>query len=143
MSFSPDELLDRFYNYLTVERRLAANTLESYGRDLKQFFAFLDSKKSKTVLGCTRSDLLLFLNAEKKRGLSSRSLARMLSCIKSFYKFIVQDGLLPCNPLHNIEGPRMEKKLPHILSTSEIETLINAPDIKTALGIRDRAFFYA
>ncbi|MCX5903204.1 MAG: site-specific tyrosine recombinase XerD [Proteobacteria bacterium] len=141
MKQKSDELLDRFYNYLAVERRLAANTLESYGRDLKKYLVFLESKSDRTVITCTRHDLLSFLNHEKKYGLSSRSRARALSCIKTFFKFLVQDGILERNPMQDVETPRLEKKLPNVLSLAEVEALINAPDTKKELGLRDRALF--
>jgi integrase/recombinase XerD len=141
MHIKIDELLDRFYNYLAVERRLAGNTLESYSRDLRKYFEFLDSRNTKSVLLSTRVDLLTFLNRERKRGLSTRSLARTLSSIKTFFKYLVQDGLLDKNPLQDVETPRQERKLPNILSVSEVETLIKAPDIATPLGLRDRALF--
>jgi integrase/recombinase XerD len=141
MHIKIDELLDRFYNYLAVERRLAGNTLESYSRDLKKYFEFLDSRNTKSVLLSTRVDLLTFLNRERKRGLSTRSLARTLSSIKTFFKYLVQDGLLDKNPLQDVETPRQERKLPNILSVSEVEALIKAPDIATPLGLRNRALF--
>jgi len=141
MKQKSDELLDRFYNYLAVERRLAANTLESYGRDLNKYLDFLESRSARTVITSTRHDLLSFLNHEKKLGLSSRSRARALSCIKTFFKFLVQDGILKRNPMQDVETPRQEKKLPDVLSLTEVEALINAPDTKTRLGLRDRALF--
>ena len=141
MNTQIDELLDRFYNYLAVERRLAGNTLESYGNDLKKYFEFLKSRNTKSVLLSTRVDLLTFLNQERKRGLSARSLARTLSCIKTFFKYLVQDGLLDKSPIKDVETPRQERKLPNILSVSEVEALIKAPKITTTLGLRNRALF--
>jgi integrase/recombinase XerD len=141
MNIQIDELLDRFYNYLAVERRLAGNTLESYGNDLKKYFEFLKSRNTKSVLLSTRVDLLMFLNQERKRGISARSQARTLSCIKTFFKYLVQDGLLDKSPIHDVETPRQERKLPNILSVSEVEALIKSPDIATPLGLRDRALF--
>jgi integrase/recombinase XerD len=141
MNTQIDELLDRFYNYLAVERRLAGNTLESYGNDLKKYFEFFNSRNTKSVLLSTRVDLLTFLNRERKRGLSARSLARTLSCIKTFFKYLVQDGLLDKSPIKDVETPRQERKLPNILSVSEVEALIKAPEITTSLGLRNRALF--
>jgi integrase/recombinase XerD len=141
MNIELDELFDRFYNYLAVERRLAGNTLESYGNDLKKYFEFIKSRNTKSVLQSTRVDLLMFLNQERKRGISARSLARTLSCIKTFFKYLVQDGLLDKSPIQDVETPRQERKLPGILSVQEVEALIKAPDIATPLGLRDRALF--
>ena len=141
MNSQLDDLLDRFYNYLAVERRLAGNTLESYGNDLKKYLEFLKSRNSKSVLHSSRVDLLTFLNQERKRGISARSLARTLSCIKTFFKYLVQDGLLDKSPIQDVETPRQERKLPGILSVDEVEALIKAPDIAAPLGLRDRALF--
>ena len=141
MNNESDKLLDRYYNYLSVERRLSANTLESYGRDIKKYLIFLDSRNNRSIATSTRLDLLAFINGEKKRGLSSRSCARALSCIKTFYKFLVQDGVLKKSPILDVETPRMEKKLPSVLSVDEVEALISAPDSDTSLGLRDRALF--
>lgn len=139
MPLRAEELLDRFYNYMAVERGYAANTIESYSRDLTRFLAFLELEKTKTVLKCTRLDLLSFLNRGKNQRLSSRSLARMLSSIKTFYKFLLEDGLLQHNPLQEVTGLRLEKKLPNVLSVDEVALLLNTPDVKTMLGLRDRA----
>jgi integrase/recombinase XerD len=141
MKNESDELLDRYYNYLSVERRLSANTLESYGRDIRKYLTFLESRNEKSIVSSTRLDLLSFINAEKKRGLSSRSCARTLSCIKTFFKFLVQDGVLKKSPILDVETPRMEKQLPGVLGLDEVSSLIAAPDTDTALGLRDRALF--
>jgi len=141
MKNESDELLDRYYNYLSVERRLSANTLESYGRDIKKYLMFLDSRNNRSIATSTRLDLLAFINGEKKRGLSSRSCARALSCVKTFFKFLVQDGVLKKSPILDVETPRLEKQLPSVLSVDEVEALIAAPDTDTSLGLRDRALF--
>lgn len=141
MDKNTDELLDQFINYLAVERRLAANTLESYAHDLKKYCAFLKARNTKSILFCTRVEVLMFLNHERKQGLSPRSLARTLSCIKTFFKYLLHDGLIDKNPLQDVESPRAERKLPNVMSIHEVEALIEAPDITTALGVRDRALF--
>jgi integrase/recombinase XerD len=141
MKNESDELLDRYYNYLSVERRLSANTLESYGRDIKKYLSFLESRNNRTVSASNRLDLLSFITHEKRQGLSSRSCARALSCVKTFYKFLVQDGVLKKSPILDVETPRLEKRLPSVLSIDEVASLIAAPDIDTSLGLRDRALF--
>ena len=141
MKNESDELLDRYYNYLSVERRLSANTLESYGSDIKKYLSFLKSRNDRSIVTSTRLDLLAFVNFEKKRGLSSRSCARALSCVKTFFKFLVQDGVLKKSPILDVETPRLEKQLPSVLSVDEVEALIAAPDIDSPLGLRDRALF--
>ena len=132
------QLLDRFYNYMVVERRLSLNTIESYSRDLTKFLLFVESKEGKHFKDCSHIDLLLFLNTLKKKGLSSRSLSRMLSSIKTFYNFLVADGILIQNPFQDVQTPRIQQKLPNVLTRDEVDALINAPDTGTPFGMRDR-----
>jgi integrase/recombinase XerD len=135
---SNHQLLDRFYNYMVVERRLSLNTIESYSRDLTKYLLFVESKKGRRFKDCSRIDLLIFLNTLKKKGLSSRSLSRMLSSIKTFYNFLISDGILTRNPFQDIQTPRIEQKLPSVLTLDEVDALINAPDTVTPIGMRDR-----
>lgn len=135
---SNHQLLDRFYNYMVVERRLSLNTIESYSRDLTKFLLFVESKKGRRFKDCSRIDLLIFLNMVKNKGLSSRSLSRMLSSIKTFYNFLISDGILTRNPFQDIQTPRIEQKLPSVLTLDEVDALINAPDTVTPIGMRDR-----
>ncbi|MCP4715962.1 MAG: site-specific tyrosine recombinase XerD [Deltaproteobacteria bacterium] len=131
-------LLDRFYSFLLVERQLASNTIEAYSRDLVKFCDFLESEPDKGPLNCTRLDLLMFLNTLQQQGLSSSSIARILSSIKSFYNFLVTDGICAVNPFHNVQTPRRAQKLPEVLSIAEVDALIAAPDVTALLGLRDR-----
>lgn len=134
------QLLADFLHYLTVERGLAANTVESYGRDLRQYLAYLVEQKGlaslKETTQATVVGYLLFLQA---RGRAVATLSRNLAAIKAFYHFLVREGLLEHDPTVNLETPRQEKKLPRILSVEEIESLLAQPDLKTPSGIRDRA----
>lgn len=134
-------LLDGFYSYMVAERRLAANTVESYARDLARYVGFVEAALGATVQDCSRSDLLRFLDHERDRGLSARSLSRLLSGIKTFYRYLVMEGVLEESPFQDVRTPRLEKKLPGILSRREVENLINAPDTDTPRGVRDRTFF--
>ncbi|MEI6127525.1 MAG: site-specific tyrosine recombinase XerD [Pseudomonadota bacterium] len=135
------QLLDSFYNYMVVERRLSGNTVESYSRDLTKYTRFIEENQKKKVSDCARLELLLFLTGEQKNGLSSRSLSRMLSSIKTFYNFLVSEGILAQSPFQDVQTPRIEQKLPGVLSQDEVTALIHAPDTDTFSGLRDRAFF--
>lgn len=135
------QLLDNFYNYMVVEKRLASNTIDSYSRDLIKFVEFVESNNRKHIKDCSRLDLLSFLNVIKKKGLSSRSLSRMLSSIKSFYNFLVSDGILTHNPFQEVQSPKIDQKLPGVLTQEEVDRLISAPDTDTPLGLRDRTLF--
>jgi len=132
-------LIDGFYSYMVVERRLSEHTVESYSRDITRFVSFVESAQKKHVKDCLRIDMLLFLTAEQKRGLSSRSLARAVSSIKTFYNFMVAEGVMQKNPFIDIQTPKTVKRLPEVLSRDEVDALINAPDTDKILGLRDRA----
>lgn len=140
-TISDSELLDRYIHFLIVEKGLAANTVESYSRDLARYHEFILNNQKKSLLECSRVDMVLFIEAEKNSGLSNRSLARMISGVKGFYRFLVAGQFLKKSPLHDFLSPKQERKLPAVLSGEEVEALINAPDTDTAIGIRDRAFF--
>jgi integrase/recombinase XerD len=134
-------LLDGFYNYMVAERRLAPNTVESYARDLDRYLAFISQGNIPQLQQCTRSDLTRFFSLQQSHGLSARSLARMLSSIKTFYNYLIIEGVLEQNPFLDVRTPHLDKKLPVVMTREEIEALIKAPDTETPLGLRDRAFF--
>jgi len=138
MELSNSRMLDRFCQYMVVERRLAGNTVEAYNRDLVRFLAFHE-ECGRSFTDTTRLDLLSFLNREREQGLSSRSLARMLSSIRTFYFFLASERLIGKNPFFDMHSPRLGKKLPAVLSRPEVVALLNAPDTATPLGMRDKA----
>lgn len=138
---SNQRLLDSFYNYMVVERRLSDNTIEAYSHDLIKYVKFIDKKKGKHIADCSCLDLMLFLTEEKKNGLSSRSISRILSSIKTFYQFLVSEGVLSESPFQDVQTPKIEQKLPAVLSREDVEALIHAPHTDTHLGLRDRTFF--
>ena len=117
MDLSNASLLDRFYQYMVVERRLADNTVESYSRDLNRFLDFFE-ENSRAFNDATRLELLDFLNQMREQGLSSRTLARMLSSIRTFFYFLASEGLIEKNPFFDMQSPRIGKKLPSVLSRS-------------------------
>ncbi len=140
-SASNQLLLDGFYNYMVAERRLAPNTVESYARDLDRYLACIGQGNALQLKLCTRSDITRFLSLQQAHGLSARSLARMLSSIKTFYNYLVIEGVLKQNPFQDVLTPHLEKRLPVVMTREEVEALIKAPDTDSPLGLRDRAFF--
>jgi len=135
------KLIDNFISYLTAEKRLAANTVEAYARDILKFFMFIEQRSVASAMECSRGDLMLFLEAQLQTGLSARSLARLVSSIKAFYYFLVAEGALDHNPFANLETPKIKRGLPDVLSQEEVNALIAAPDASKPLGLRDRALF--
>ncbi|HHU50832.1 MAG TPA: site-specific tyrosine recombinase XerD [Firmicutes bacterium] len=135
--------LQNFINYLSVERGLAPNTLESYGRDLNQYLTYLKEKKGlknaeelSTTTQATVAGYLLNLQA---KGRATSTISRSLAAIKSFYHFLAREMIIPKDPTANLEAPKQEKRLPKVLSVESVLKLLEQPDLKTPAGIRDRA----
>jgi integrase/recombinase XerD len=134
-----DTLIDKFLQYLIVEKGLSKATIESYSTDLKVYFEFLYKKNKKNASENDASFILSHLIYLRKKGLKSISRARHLITIRTFYKFLTDEKILKKNPAKNIELPKKGVKLPDVLSVEEIISLLKTPDIKTAKGLRDRA----
>jgi integrase/recombinase XerD len=130
--------IDAYLDHLRVERRLAALTLESYSRDLGALARFLEAQ-ALTVEAVTRQDLESFVRALMSSGLSPRSAARAVACVRGFYRFLVLDRRLDTSPADDLRAPRAWPALPHFLSIEEIDRLLAAPDVSTPRGVRDRA----
>lgn len=132
------EAVQEFIAYLDVERGLAANTLESYGRDLADFGAFLTRHK-RSALNSDETTVGAYLKALQKEGRAAATIARRLAALKSFYQYMVREEHITINPAANLEAPKPKKRLPQILSIEEIEALLVQPDGSQPPGLRDRA----
>jgi integrase/recombinase XerD len=127
-----------YLNYIRVERGLSANTLDAYSSDLFKFTGFLRDRKL-ALVKVKRDDVVDFLSSLYRRGLDSRSVARHLVTVRSFYKFLVVDGIVNHDPTTNLESPKIRQTLPSFLSVKDVEKLLALPDLNTPLGLRDRA----
>jgi len=134
-----DQMLDQYLNYLIIERGLSKNTIEAYRHALNRFFNHLRRKGIKEIGSVGKFDIRAFLLALKGKGLSTKTLARDLSAIRTFFQFLIQEEILEANPVEEIESPKMAKTLPEILTLKEVEQLLEQPDLRTPLGVRDRA----
>ncbi|MCM3880659.1 MAG: site-specific tyrosine recombinase XerD [Vicinamibacterales bacterium] len=121
-----------------MERRLAANTLESYGRDLQRLAAFAAGAE-RPIQRLGRRDLEGFVTGMMDGGLSPRSVARSVAAVRGFYRFAALAGHVDSNPADDLEAPRAWPALPKFLALEEVETLIKQPDPATPGGLRDRA----
>ncbi|MCK4649494.1 site-specific integrase, partial [bacterium] len=133
------ELVEKFLNYLSVERGLAQNTLLSYGSDLKKYIAFLRKSHILTLGKTTKHEVMTYLLELKDKGLAPTTVARSLVSLKVFYRFLAQEGYLATDPTINLESPKVWSKIPETLSLKEIEALLEKPDLADPLGLRDRA----
>jgi integrase/recombinase XerD len=128
-----------FLSYLRVERGLAQNTILAYGRDLRRFAAFLRKRQRQRLEDVNREDVVDFLSSLYKEKLDSRSVARCLVSIRGFYKFAMLEGTITTDPTENLESPKIRNSLPTYLRVEEIDKLLEAPDLATPIGLRDRA----
>jgi integrase/recombinase XerD len=131
-------VIDSYLTYLRDVRRLSANTLESYARDLGFLAAFAD-KRHTAVDAFTRRDLEAFVRDLMSSGLSPRSVARAVACVRGFYKFIAVEHKVPENPADDLRAPRAWPALPKFLSLEEVDRLLEQPDVARPLGLRDKA----
>ena len=136
---SPDDLIDRFLNYLLVEKGLAQKTLEAYSRDIIRYRNFLAVNKMTAFSEEDTALILKHLILLRKSGLKARSRARHLVAIRGFYRFLVQEKILRNDPARLIDLPKSGLKLPDVISKEEIELLLNAPDTAKPTGVRDAA----
>jgi integrase/recombinase XerD len=127
-----------FLDFARVEKGLAANSIQSYRRDLTEFSGFVQ-KKGKSLAEIGRDDLRAFLKQLHQRNLAARSAARFLVSLRGFFAFLVREGRVEHDPTSEIEAPKLDQSLPKTLSPDEVEQLLGQPDVSTPLGLRDKA----
>ena len=129
-----------FRHYLRLERSLSPHSVKAYLQDLNRlsWFAIKVLNKTKPV-DCSLEDLSSLLEYLNKIGLSARSQARVISGIKAFYKYLLMEDLIEKNPAEFLEGPKLTRNIPEVLSIEEINTMISHIDHSTKEGIRNRA----
>jgi integrase/recombinase XerD len=134
-----DKLIDRFIHYLAVERGLANNTLESYRRDLTSFANYVKQNSFTDVNQLRRSTIISFLADLQRKGKANSTISRNLASIRTFFGFLLRDGFIDGDPTANLESPKIEKRLPKVLSVEQVEALLQSPDISNVSGLRDKA----
>lgn len=132
-------LVERFLDYVTVERGLSPNTREAYRADLAGFVAFLAAQRVRSLNEVTRKHILDYLTAERERGLSVNSVSRRLVAVKVMFGFLQREGLLARNVTEAMDSPRLWKVLPGVLSMREVERMLQAPSGSDRVALRDRA----
>jgi integrase/recombinase XerD len=130
--------ISSFVTHVKVEKGLSANTVEAYRRDLLKFDVFAKKRKL-TLEAVRRDDLVDFLAGLYREKLESRTVARHLVTLRNFFRFAQIQDLIATDPSVNLESPKIRRSLPGYLRLEEVERLLNQPDGKTAMGLRDRA----
>lgn len=136
MAMDINDAIDSYFQYLVVEKGVEKSTVFNYADDLKQFFAALPERTTTDDL--LASDITTYMMLEDEKGLSTSTILRRLSSTKNFYNFLYHEGLMS-EELPNIEGPKMPKRLPSVLSVEDIDALLDMPDVKKDSGLRDKA----
>ncbi len=130
--------LVEYQNFLRVERGLAENTLAAYARDLEKLFVWA-TENGKSVLALNRQDLVEIFAWVKTAGQSDATLARFVSAIKGYYRFLFRERLIDLDPTVYLESRKSWQSLPKFLSLEEVDQLLQQPDLTTDKGLRDRA----
>jgi Site-specific recombinase XerD len=134
-----EEEINAYGRYLRIERGLSDNTITSYQRDLRKYSHFLEKNEIHAFGDVTKPDVLLYLQFLNEEKLATASIGRMITSLRKFHQYLKQEGLIENDPMVTIQLPKKQQKLPKVLSMDEIERLMAAPDVKTVLGLRDRA----
>ncbi|MGG0657767.1 site-specific tyrosine recombinase XerD [Rummeliibacillus pycnus] len=129
-----------YIHFLRAERQLSDNTLQSYERDIKDYTKnIFETQQLETFDDIERFHILQYLQELRNKGISARSVSRHISSIRSFHQFLLREKRCDHDPTVHIEMPKIEQKLPKILSIEEIDRLISAPIVAKPQGVRDRA----
>ncbi len=132
------DLESRFLSFLLVEKALSRNTIAAYGSDLKRLKRFCETI-GKDLAALDESDILLFAKSLRPDDLSRRTISRILVTIRSFYRFLLLDGIRRDDPAVELVLPQARSTLPRFLHGDEIALLLESPDTSTSIGVRDRA----
>jgi len=130
--------VDAYLTHLTVERRLAVSSVESYGRDMTLLARFAAGRTTPLV-ELARPDLESLVRDLMAAGRSPRSVARAVACFRGFYRFLLREGRIAASPADDLRPPRAWQTLPRFLSVEEVDRIIEQPDVSTPRGLRDRA----
>jgi integrase/recombinase XerD len=132
------QAIESFADALWMERGLSENTLAAYQSDLRAFERWLSHERGRNLLVAVRTDLLDYLAILAQQGRKPRSSARVLSCLRQFYRHLLQQGRISEDPSERVDAPRLGRPLPKTLSEADVEALLAAPDAEDPRGHRDR-----
>ncbi|MBQ7622640.1 MAG: tyrosine recombinase XerD [Bacteroidales bacterium] len=136
MNKEMQQLPGAFSYYLSIERRMSPNTVESYVREASDFLEYLDGRRSPS--DCGSEDVTDYL-ATRSKGLSERSQAHLLSSLRSFFDFLLIEGLKKDNPCDLVDAPKLGQYLPEVLSMEEVEAVLSSVPLDSDAGLRDKA----
>jgi len=136
--FAERAVVDAWLDAVWMEKGLSRNTLDSYRSDLLAFAGWLGSRNS-SLLQASRLEVMDYLAHRLQAGNQARSTARLLSCLRGFYRHQLRERLVAADPTLRVDAPQLGRPLPKSLTEEDVERLLAAPDVATPLGLRDRA----
>lgn len=131
-------MIKEFEKYLNVEKNYSIHTINNYLNDVNDFIEFINANKI-NISSIKYNDIREYLNCLYSKNLSKSSVSRILSTLRTFFKWLVRENKIKSNPMELITSPKKDKKLPTYLNHDDVEKILNIPDIKTPLGMRDNA----
>jgi len=134
-----EALVQKFINFLEKDKRLSLNTLQSYRRDIEQYMSYLREINLNNITNTNKTTIIAYLLHLQKKGRATSTISRNLASIRSFYQYITKNKIVDKDPTLELESPKVEKKLPQILSTQEVELLLEQPKCTDLKGYRDKA----
>jgi integrase/recombinase XerD len=134
------EVLARYEDYLRAELRLSPHSIGTYGTECRIFMEWLAGEK-RDLLEVTSPTIVDYLVARQVEGIDQCTISKILSSLRSFYRYCVLEGLTPSNPAETVEMPRIKRKIPKVFTAEEIDNLLATCEPDTASGLRDRALF--
>ena len=133
-----NKIIDEFIDHLWLEDGLSKNTLNSYRFDLELFIEWLDKSLTKNILDVSQADIQQYLSFKFPTS-KARSISRLLATLRRLFRYLLRENKINVDPTLEIHSPKIPKSLPKSLSEEDVELLLNAPDIETTYGLRDKA----
>lgn len=119
-------IMCEFVSYLQNEKKVSANTLQSYTRDIRQFGLYI-ADNALDITRITKTHIITYMHSMQKNGKAASSVSRSLASVRAFYNYLIMKDVVTNNPAYNLDAPKQEKKLPRILTTDEVEKLLACP----------------
>ena len=134
-----EQEIKSFVSYLHEVKKTSQNTELSYQRDLMKMMRFLQSQKVEKLQDVTETNLNSYILDLEKKGMAAATVSRNIASMKAFYLYMMRNGEVTADPAENLKAPKVEKKVPDVLSVAEVEKLLEQPGERRAKGLRDRA----
>ena len=134
-----EDFFQQYKSFLIFEQNLSSNSVDAYTRDVQRFLNYLKSLGVKSPLEATPKHISRLIQSLSEIGLSANSVARNLSSIRGFYRFLIGENICENDPTQNIDRPKTARYLPSVLTYEEIKLILSIPDTSTTLGLRNRA----